>query len=197
MKTILSAVIAAVLLALSFMGGCQYHLKTNPLAEASHDTTWIYDTMPHQMPTVPPGYIIKHDSIKYRDQKWMDSVLLASKIDTAAILANYFMLNYYTREWEDSLLYAKSEDVITENKFVDNVFTYKIKRPQTVINNVVNNTNYSSYLYTGFSLLTSDYKYSSFNVYFANKNILAGFGYIPYSKGVNVTLGLKLIKFKR
>jgi len=43
----------------------------------------------------------------------------------------------------------------------------------------------------------NDYKWSSFNVYLANRTFLVGAGYIPAYNGLNVTGAFKLAKFKR
>jgi hypothetical protein len=132
----------------------------------------------------------------------MDSVINANKVDTAAILADYYSIHYYTRDWydinqSDTLIHIRLEDAIMENMPIDNNFSYRWFKPQTIINNSVTNVSYSRYLYAGLSVPLNDYKFAAGSVYFASDRLLFGVGYVPYYKGVTVTGGLKLARFKQ
>jgi len=197
MKNWLTFIAAIIILTLFFWLGFKAHERFRPCQVITSETIYIYDTMPRSIPSKPPDYEVRIDSIKYRDKEWMDSVIQANKVDTTQILLDYFMYHYYTRTWEDTLVKVTLSDVVTENKFLDATFSYKLLKPVTVINNSVQYFNYSSYLYLGGSVPVNDVKMASTDVYFANKQLLLGVGYIPYSKGVRVTAGFKLIKFNK
>lgn len=189
-KYIWPLVLAVLFLALSFVGGCQYHKKLHPCPTASIDTISVHDTTIHYIVDTVPFYIIRRDSIiKY--------VEVPANVDTMAILADYFALHYYTREWSDSLLYAKSEDVIAENQFIDNVFTYKIKRPaQVIYNSIDNSVAYTRYLNLGVSLPISKMEYAEFEAYYVFRRGHIGAGYIPSLKSPSFKIGLNVVKIK-
>jgi hypothetical protein len=183
--------LAIVLVALSFIGGCQYHKKTFVPLMASHDTIVVYDTITHHIIDKIPYYIVKRDSVVIRDT-------IPAIVDTVAILADYYNFHYYTRTWEDSLLYAQAEDVITENKFLDNVFTYKIKRSQMIINNIVDNTiTYNKYVYFGLDVPIKNVDYINLEALYAMPKMYLGVGYSPQLKSVSLKAGVKLLQFKK
>jgi hypothetical protein len=185
---IIGILILIVLTGVFFLGYSRYPIW-KPCPTTTSDTIYKIDTIIHYIPDSIPFYITKIDSVIYHDTVFKD-------VDTAAILKDYYAWHYYTRNWDDTLLSVTLKDVISENKVIDHEFTYKIVRPQVVVNNVTNITNYLKYLYLGGGITLPDSKYSNFGVYGAFPRTLIGLGYIPFSPGVNITLGFKIAKFK-
>ncbi len=188
-KYLIGTAIILCLLIGVFFGGYKYYPLRHPPPAPTIDTIMVYDTVTHLIRDTVPYYIVRRDSIV----KWRETL---AKIDTAAILADYFAIHYFTRYWEDSLLFAQSDDAVSENKFVDNYFTYKIKRPQQIISNDYS-VNYSKYLYGAVGLSTMGTKYTDISVYFASKQLLLGAGYEPFAKNLRASVGFKIAKFKK
>lgn len=183
------------LLILAFWGGWKAYPRFRPCPEVQRDTIRIYDTVVHFIPDTVPYYIVKKDTV-------IVNHYIPADVDTSAILADYYNFHYYSRDWydinqSDTLIHIRLEDVISQNMPLDNNFSYRYYVPQTIINNSVTNVRYQSYLYAGLSVPLNDYKWSSFNVYLANRTFLVGAGYIPAYNGLNVTGAFKLAKFKR
>jgi len=181
-----------VLLMLVFIKGCN-HGKT--LVKCPVIVTGItakVDTVTHYIYNIWPWYISGEDSIVYKHDT------IQAKVDTLAILRDYYALHFSKKQWRDSLLEVNLDMMITENKFYPQEFGYKILRPQTIINNSVDNsTNYSKYLYIGGSVPVKDVKYTNFSLFYAFPAGLVGAGYNPYLKSIQVTGAIKLIKFKK
>jgi hypothetical protein len=191
----ITGVLAVFLLILAFWGGWKTHSKFRPCPEVQRDTLYVYDTVVHFIPDTVPYYIVKKDTV-------IVNHYIPADVDTSAILADYYNFHYYSRDWydinqSDTLIHIRLEDVISQNMPLDNNFSYRYYVPQTIINNSVTNVRYQSYLYAGLSVPLNDYKWSSFNVYLANRTFLVGAGYIPAYNGLNVTGAFKLAKFKR
>jgi len=185
---IIAGLILCVLTGVWFWG--YYTCKNrNPLPEAISDTVYIHDTIKHTITDRVPYYITRLDSVIIRDTVFRE-------IDTAAILEDYFAVHYYLRTWQDSLIKVSIEDAVTENNFISNNFTYQFLRPQTLINNVTNITNFNKYLYIGGSVTLPDAKYSNVGVYGAFSRSFFGLSYMPYQKGVMFTGGFRIVKMK-
>ena len=196
-------IVIIFLLTGAFWLGFKTHARFYPCL-VDRDTVRLYDTVEHKVPDTIPFYYARIDSVKYRDKHWMDSVIKANKVDTAAILADYYAIHYYGRDWydidtvkNDTLIHIRLDDAITENMAIDNNFSYRWYRPTQIINNSVTNVSYSSYLYAGLSVPLNDYKFAAGSVYFASDRLLLGVGYIPYYKSLSVTAGFKLARFKK
>jgi hypothetical protein len=175
-----------------FVSGCRYHKFRYPCPEPiiNTNTVIIHDTIIHEITDSFPYYVQKTDSIVYRD-----TVLL--KVDTALILKDYFALHYYTRNWQDSLLQVDLKDVISENKFIENDFRYKILRPLTIINTTIDQSiHYSKYVYLGIDVPIKDLQYAEFNVLGAFKGFYIGTGYIPQLKSLSFKGGVTLFKWQ-
>jgi hypothetical protein len=187
---IIAVTLFLCVLAGSFFFGYRLYPKLNPCPEIASDTILVHDTVTHHITDTVPFYIVKRDSVIQR-------IDVPAIVDTSAILADYFALHYFTRIWEDSLLLATSEDVVSENQFIDNVFTYQIKRPQSIINNSVDNSiYYSSYFNIGISLPLTKMEYAEIEAFYAFRRGHVGFGYIPSLKSPSFKIGLNLFKFK-
>ena len=202
-KNHVTILLFVVLLILAFWGGWKTYPKLRPCPEIRRDTIKIYDTTPHSIPDVPPFYDDKVDSVKYRDPQWMDSVIKANKVDTMAILYDYYALHYFTRDWydinqsSDTLIHIRLEDFISQNMPLDNNFSYRYYLPTQIINNSVTTVNYQSFLYGTLNFPVNDMKYASVGLSYASGRGLIGVGYIPYYKGMVVTGGFKLIRFRQ
>jgi hypothetical protein len=195
-KNIIIAVLILVILTGVFFGGWYTHSKVRPCPVLSHDTLYIHDTVTHVIHDTITSYKIKIDSIKYRDQQWMDSVLKATKVDTANILREYYAVKNYMRNWDDSLITINLHDVISQNAPVDNTLTYKFKKPQQIIQNIDNSIVYSRYIYFGGGFVLNDAKYSNAEILYTYRRGYTGVGYLPFQKYFVVKLGVKVFQFK-
>ena len=176
------------LLAVSFYGGWYLYPKLNKPPQIASDTVFVYDTITHFVPDTVPYYIVKTDSVTIKDTVF-------AEIDTLAILLDYYSLHYYTRTWEDSLLIATSHDAISENEFIDNTFTYKIKSPQQIIYNTTVYS-YSKYLYGGVTIPFGNFNYTGIQLSYASPKFTTGLLYQPGIKAVSLSLGGIIKKFK-
>jgi hypothetical protein len=158
----------------------------------STTTVVIHDTVQHNIPTYVPYYLTRVDSIVYRD-----TVRIPVNIDTVALIKDYFAQHYYTREWQDSLLNVNQVDMVTENKIYPQKFTYVIKRPQTIINNVVDNSvSYSKYIQFGVGVPISNVNYVNVEAsYIFPKGYVKAY-YMPEIKSFGGGVGVTLFKFK-
>jgi hypothetical protein len=195
-KVIIAFVVFIILLLSAYITGCQRGKKITETNIVTH-TVMLHDTTIHTVVDSFPFYIVKKDSIVYTDT-------IFKNVDTAKILSSYFAKHYYTRTWSDSLLEATSKDVISENKFIDNKFTYKIIRPQEIINTTLDNSvHYARYLYFGASLPVYPPKINTVNINYIALNGLFCYpkGYFelqyqPYTKTFSIGSGIRLFKFK-
>lgn len=197
-KNLISDLLVLLILAGAFFGGYKYYAFRNPCAEVQTDTLYIYDTIREIQDTVP-WYIVKKDSIKYRDKHWMDSVIAANRVDTSAILADYYAMHYYTRQWydQDSTIKVTSEDAISENRFIDNVFRFQLLKPQTIINNVVNSPPvYSRYVTGGFDIPIKGMKGVEVEATYTTSRYYLGASANPWEKYYGIRTGVTLWKFK-
>lgn len=195
---IIAILILIVLTGVFFFGYSRYPIW-RPCPVTNSDTVYVYDTIEHHIVDSFPYYVSHTDSIKYKDKHWMDSVILANKVDTNAlynIFQKFYAEYHYTREWNDTLVIITINDVITENKPTHNNFTYKLLKPLTVINNSTTVTNYSKYIYLGGSLSIPDSKYSNVGLYGAFPRTFIGISYIPFNPGAMFTIGVKIVKIK-
>ena len=206
MKTYLTVgAISVLLLALSFIGGCQYHKRTIKPPVETTETITVHDTVLHRIVDSFPFYIKGDVKIVYRDTGTYHIV------DTAAILADHFAVHQYDRQWEDSLLHVNLTDYVSENDFVKSEFSYKLLRPQTIINKTYDySTHYDKYVYFGFSLPVYPFKVNEVNnEHIGNINYLGlealmayPKGYFrvawqPYAETFSLGFGAKIMKFAK
>lgn len=170
------------LLAGFFFGGYKYCQSKKKVPQIAPDTVYLYDTVEHYIPDTIPYYLIEYKDRVIRDTVFKD-------IDTAAILRDYYAFHYYTRTWEDSLIVAVSQDVVSENQFIDNTFSYSFKKPQEI--SVVNTTHFSRYVYAGIDASSKDI---GFEALYAFPKGYAGLGF--GTRGVSVKLGIKVFQLE-
>jgi hypothetical protein len=192
-------VVIIVLLAASFIGGCQYGKSRKICPQITSDTVLVHDTITRTIVDRYPYYILGNDSIIY------DTI--PRIIDTAAILKDYYATHIYNRNWNDSLINVDIQDYVSENKPIHNVFSYTIKRPQQIIYNTEDNSiTYDRFIYVGLSVpIRKDPNYTipvdvmmvGIEGFYTFKTGYVGLEYIPEVKGINIKAGTKLFKFKK
>ena len=190
-KTVNYILIGLVLVALIsiFYAGYRTYPIINQPPPIDQDTIYIIDTVEYYIPDTIPYLVVKYDSIVYRDTVFKD-------VDTAMILKDYYALHYYTRYWNDTLLSVTQRDILSENKFVESSFTYKLLKPLQIINNVSNNyTTYSRYLYVGVSTPLRDFNYSTFDVTYAFPAGYLGTGYNKGLNSITFKVGVRLLEW--
>ena len=182
--------IAGILLlfAVGFFAGYKVYPTMHKCPQMTQDTLYVYDTTTYVIPDTIPYYIIKYDSIIYRDTVFKD-------VDTAAILKDYYAEHYYTRYWSDTLLLVTQHDVLSQNKFLESEFTYKLLKPRQIIFNTNYVTIYSRYLYFDIELPFKDFKYSTTGMTYAFPTGQAGVGYNWGLKSLTVKGGIKIKKW--
>jgi len=183
------AVVVLILTAAIFYFGYAMRGVWNPAPVPIHDTIYKVDTITKHIPSYYPYYITKTDTVILRDT-------IPAIVDTAAILQLYYAFHVYERSWQDSSLKVTIRDVVSENKYFDSDFDYKILRAQEIINNTTVNYSYSKYLYAGLSIPAMNPEYTSINAYGAFRRGLVGIGYIPYKNGLQLTAAIHLASFK-
>jgi hypothetical protein len=183
-----SSIVILILLIGFFCFGYRIHAKFNPCPEISSDTIYKVDTIERTIIDRIPYYIQRTDSIVYRDTVFKD-------VDTIVILNDYFAVHYFTRIWEDSLLKVTLEDAISENQVIDNKFRYQILRPQTVIQNIINEATRARSLYAGFSMPVAEPKYLELDAIVTYPRLYFGAGYSPGMKSITLKAGLKIFDF--
>lgn len=137
-------------------------------------------------PYYVPYYIIKTDTVE-----------VPANVDTAAILREYFAVNHYKWEYRDTLLAFDLSDEISQNKIQKREASYKILRPQQIINNIttVKKSEATGKFYVGFDIGTNLKDISTFgpSVMYATKNKGAiSAGYDPFNKFYKAGLYWKL-----
>jgi hypothetical protein len=188
-KWIFYALGFTVVLMLVFIKGCNHGKKLVKCPTITTTTVVVHDTVVHSIVDSFPYYIQGETKTIYVD--------VPANVDTAFILREYFATHEFNRIWQDSLVEVTLKDFISQNKPVDNVFNYKIKRPQQITYTTVDNSIlFNKYLYVGGSVPINDVKMSGLGLFAAFPTFLIGGQYIPASKGFTVTGAFKLIKFK-
>jgi hypothetical protein len=182
-------VVLIALLLTSYIVGCQRGKKLVNPNIVTH-TVILHDTTTHHIIDKVPYYIIKHDSIEVTDTFF-------TKVDTTVILKDYFSKHYYTRNWEDSLISVTMKDVISENKPIDNTFSYKILRDQVITTtNVDNSVHYQKYFTLGLDVPIKNVNYIELEGIYVWQKGYIGVGYSPQLKSFDIKLGGVLFKFK-
>jgi len=173
-----------------FVSGCNYHKNHFKCPEITTHTVILHDTLIHQIVDTFPYYISHTDTVIYTDT-------IIEPVDTAAILRDYFAYHIYNRQWQDSLLQVNLWDTITENRFLHNEFTYRILRPQTIINTTQDNSiTYNKYLLLGISVPFKNIEYTEFSVLSTFRKGYLGIGYLPMQGGISIKGGVSMFKWQ-
>ena len=187
-KNIIISILIGIVIVFSFIVGYNTFPKWNEVTPI-HDTIWNIDTIEHHIVDTFPFFIVKRDTVVYRDT-------VPAEIDTSEIIKEYLSVRYYEREWRDTNIIVTINDAISENRLIDQSLKYEILRPQFITHSVVNSYSYSRYLYFGGSITLPDAKYSNVGVYGAFSRAIFGVSYMPYQKGVMLTGGYRILKMK-
>lgn len=186
-------VVGLIILALLGVGyfGYTMYPKINKCPETASDTVYVHDTAWHTIQDTVPWYIVKYDSIIYRDTVFKD-------VDTTAILKDYYAIHYYTRLWQDTLIAVTKHDAISKNDFISSELTYKLLKPMTVINNVTNNNLYSRYIIFGVDLPFKQVKHMNINIdaMYVTSRYYLGVGYNSELNCPTVKGGITMFSFK-
>ena len=178
-------------IAIIFIGGCVHGRKTKKCPEIITNTILVNDTVTYQIIDHVPYYIVHNDTVIYKET-------IIQQVDTAAILKDYFAIHVYDRHWQDSLIIVNLKDSISQNKSIGNIFRYKILRPQTIINNTIDNSiTYNSYLTFGLGIPIKNVNYINLELDYNWRKGYAGIQYIPELKSFGVKAGVTLLKFKQ
>lgn len=189
-KYLIVAAITVLVLFMTFFWGCQYGKTCVKCPVITHDTIIHYDTIFHHIKDTVPEYVQILDTVFIPHN-------IPQVIDTAKILDAYYSTYAYSRQWENDTILVKLHDVITQNKFVNNNFNYKIKIPfQTIVNNVDNSIHYTKYVYLGASIPFKNNQVSSLHVLYAFRKAYVGIQYSPLVNSWGVSGGLVLFHFK-
>jgi hypothetical protein len=190
-KNILIGIVIAVLLLLGGWAGYKIYPVRHPCPVITSDTVYVYDTIWHTIHDTLPWYIIKHDSIVYRDTVFQN-------IDTIEAVRNYYAIHYYTRFWQDTLIAVTKHDAITKNDFISSELTYKLLKPVTTINNNIINTIYSRYITVGADFPFKSIKHLNMNleVKYISPKWNVGIGYDAELNCPTVSLGATVLKLK-
>jgi hypothetical protein len=182
----------AVLLGGAF-GGWQAHKILRPCPIITSDTVTIHDTITYTVYDSIP--VLKVDTV------WVPTpVEIPAVVDTAAILKNYFTVLDYTWSKADTNLTWDLTTRVTQNRPVSYRLDYKILRPQTIINNVVDNTiTYNKYVYAGLGLPITKTPFNSVSIegIYAFPKGFVGLEYQPITNITSVKAGITIFKFKK
>lgn len=177
-------------LGLIFYFGYKTYPKYHPCNPVLPDTIFVHDTVTHTIKDTLPWYHHVYDTTIYVDT-------LPFSIDTAQVIKEYYAKHFYTRYWEDSIVSVTLEDVISRNRPIDNVFSYKLLKPfQTIIyeGDVINN--YNKYFMMGGTIPLNKPENFSLDLTYVWKKGYIGGGYAPIPKIYEIKGGLNLFKLK-
>jgi hypothetical protein len=183
-------IVGLVILALLGVGYFGYTLypRWNKCPEITSDTVYLKDTVSHVILDTVPWYHLVVDTVIYTDTNFIN-------IDTGAILKDYFAWHSYTRTWEDSLLAVTLHDIVSQNKFGGNEFTYKILRPQTIIQNVMKNNIYKKYILVGTGFTMKDREGVDLDAMYVNRRFYFGVGYNANVNSISFKGGITVLSW--
>ncbi len=201
-QLIIGGIIVLSLFGSGFLAGWKAHKCP---VTVSH-TEYIVDTQWYAVHDYKPWVI--------RDTIYKDKPVIPSDIDTNSInslkpiVKDYFTTYGYPWENKDSNIEFNLYTTITRNQPVKYDFTYRIIRPQTIVNNYTDNsTTYNKYIQFGLSMpvykFTNDStKLNALNKLSLDLNYIFPKGYVggswqPQGNVVSLKLGVTLIKFKQ
>jgi hypothetical protein len=187
---IIIIVVAVLLLLGTFIGGVQYGKSRVKCPTITVDTLILHDTITYHIKDTIPYYIAIRDTV-------YQTGYITTPVDTAEILKDYFSVHVYDRQWADTLIEVSLTDKISKNTPIDNEFSYKILRPQTIVNNSIDNSvTYNRYISLGLDVPIKNINYLELEAIYHTERWYTGLGYEPEINSFNVKLGMTLIKFK-
>ena len=188
---ILAGILALVFLGSGFLTGWKLYPIVKPCSVITHDTILVYDTITYTIHDSIP-YVVR-DTIFYPKPYEVPSI-----VDTAAILRDYYAVYDYTWSRPDTNLLFNFKTRVTQNKPIGYDFTYKILRPQQVINNITDNSiTYNRYISLGLDIPIKNVNQIEIEgLYNWDKGYL-GVGYTPELKSASIKLGATILKFKK
>jgi hypothetical protein len=176
----------------SFIGGCSYGRSHKICPQIESDTIWWPDTITHHVYHIYPWYIEGKDTTVY--------VEIPTKVDTAAILKDYFAKRVYDRQWiaKDSLFQVNLKDTISQNRLDGHDFSYKFLKQVPIVTNTVDNSlHYNRYIYGGIDLPVRKANYFELEILMANPKWYFGVGVAPVIGGLELKGGITIFKIKQ
>jgi len=190
-------IVAAIVLLIGMIGGWSIRKVTYHCPAITHDTISLIDTVEYHIYDHVPYYVSHTDTIIQLDTTYLPTLL--TKEDTLRILNDYYALHVYDRKWEaKDTLQVFIKDTITQNKSIGNAFTYKILRPETIIQNTVDNSiTYNSYINAGITVPFNNIQSVSLDAQYVWNKGYIGTGYSFNEKAWHVSMGVNVFKFKQ
>lgn len=202
----IGGIIAILLIVIGGYCGWSLHKKFKPCPTITTDTILVEDPYWHHVADslvgLPPNEIIKWLP---QDTLYIPGDSILAKVDTAAILKNYFSILLYRHEFKTDTLTAMLETTVTKNMPVKYDLKYKINIPFiTTINNVDNSITYSKYVQFGLSMPVYKLDKSKVNIqdlslegtYIFPKGYI-GASWQPNTQSIMARVGATILKFKK
>mgnify|MGYP001596752611 CR=1 FL=1 len=203
---IVTGVLAILLLVIGGYCGWSLHKTLKPCPVITHDTITIEDPYWHNIADslagLPPEEVIKWLP---QDTLYIPGDSIPMKVDTAAILKDYFSVYKYKWEKKTDTLTANLETTVTRNMPIKYDLKYKINVPfTTVVNSVDNSVAYNSYLQFGLFMPVYKLDKSKVNIqdlglegtYIFPKSYI-GASWQPNTQSIMARTGVTLFKFKK
>lgn len=194
----LATAVTLILISTSFYAGWYSHSKIKPCQTITTDTVEVYDPYWHHiadsLANLPPK-----EKIKWlpQDTLFVPGDTVFKNVDTAAILRDYYSVYRYSWDTLDKDLQIKLNTTVTRNQPIAYNLSYRILRPETIVNNTIDNSvHYNKYLYLGVDLPIKNFMYTEIEGIFAFQQGYVGIGYEPQVGGFNLKAGVTLLKFK-
>jgi hypothetical protein len=186
-KLLIEVAIIIIFLFAVFIGGCRYGRTRVKCPEVTTDTILKYDTITYTIHDVVTHVV--RDTIYYPDT-------IPADVDTAAILKDYFAIYSYDWSKPDSIIDFNLKTTITENRPVKYDFSYKLLRPQTIVNNVTTiNNPYYNRIYLGATVPLKS-AFPGIDVMMVTEKYYGGVEYQPKEGIFSIKGGISIIKFK-
>jgi len=126
-KNLQTVIILVLIIVILLMRNCSGKSTTSPnKPRIEKDTVVEYITITKNTPVYIP-------KIKYINKIDIDTFLVSNRIDTNAILADYYSEVYYDDEQNLDSLYLTILDTISQNRIIGRQIKYTLKYPQTTI----------------------------------------------------------------
>jgi hypothetical protein len=190
-------ILAAIVLSIGIFGGWTIRKNTHHCPAITRDTIRIWDTVEHHIIDAVPYYVTHIDTVIKRDTLKIPVIL--TKADTLRILTDYYALHIYDRKWlAKDTLEVNIKDFITENKSIKNEFTYKILRPQTIIQNITDNSvTVNRYINIGLTIPFKQPNLGTIDASFIGERYTYGIKYGIHENAWSASVGVNIFKLKK